>query len=242
MSARPKTAIVSGASQGIGAGIARRFVARGYNVVATARKMTASVEVRASDTVAVVDGDIGDATTAAEIVETALSRFRSIDVLVNNAGIYLAKPFTAYTAEDCRSLLATNIEGFLHLTQRSIAQMVAQETGGSIVTITAALAHNPIRGVTASLSMLTKGGLETITRHLAMEYAKNGIRVNAVAPGVVSTSLQQATPKEVIEGRSPMGRPSTIADIVDAVVFLSDAATITGEILDVDGGAHFGQW
>ena len=242
MSARPKTAIVSGASQGIGAGIAKRFVARGYNVVATARKMTASVEVRPSDAVAVVDGDIGDATTAAKIVETALSRFRSIDVLVNNAGIYLAKPFTAYTAEDCRSLLATNIEGFLHLTQRSIAQMVAQETGGSIVTITAALAHNPIRGVTASLSMLTKGGLETITRHLAMEYAKNGIRVNAVAPGVVSTSLQRATPKEVIEGRSPMGRPSTIADIVDAVVFLSDAATITGEILDVDGGAHFGQW
>jgi NAD(P)-dependent dehydrogenase (short-subunit alcohol dehydrogenase family) len=120
--------------------------------------------------------------------------------------------------------------------------MLARKTGGSIVTITAALARNPIRGVTAAVPMITKGGLETITQHLAMEYAKDGIRVNAVAPGVVSTPLHRDTPQDVMEGLSPMGRPSTIKDIAAAVMYLTDAATVTGHILYVDGGAHFGRW
>ena len=242
MSGLPKTAIVTGASQGIGAGIVKALVERGFNVVASSRKVTQSAEVAASNQVALVDGDIGEPATAARIVETALSRFKSIDALVNNAGIFFTKPFTEYTPEDIRSVVSTNVEGFVYITQLSIKQMLAQKTGGSIVTITAALAHNPIRGVTASVPMITKGGLETITRHLAMEYAKDGIRVNAVAPGVVYTPMHRDTPQDVMESLSPMGRPSTVKDITDAVMYLTDAATVTGQILYVDGGAHFGRW
>jgi len=242
VSASRKTAIVTGASQGIGAGIVKGFAERGFNIVANSRKVTQSADVAASDTVALVDGHIGEPSTAATIVETALSRFKSIDVLVNNAGIFFTKPFTEYTAEDFKALVATNLEGFLHITQLSIKQMLAQKTGGSVVTITAALARNPMRGVTATVPMITKGGLETITQHLAMEYAKDGIRVNAVAPGAVYTPMHRETPKDVMESLSPMGRPSTIKDIADAVMYLTDAASVTGQILYVDGGAHFGRW
>jgi NAD(P)-dependent dehydrogenase (short-subunit alcohol dehydrogenase family) len=237
-----KTVIVTGASQGIGAAIMKGFVERGFNVVANSRRISQSSEVGASDHVALVDGDIGEPATAARIVETALSRFRSIDALVNNAGIFFTKPFTDYTAEDLKSLVSTNVEGFLYITQLAIKQMLAQKIGGSIVTITAALARNPMRGVTASVPMITKGGLETVTQHLAMEYARDGIRVNAVAPGVVYTPMHQDTPKDVMESLSPMGRPSTVNDITDAVTYLTDAATVTGQILYVDGGAHFGRW
>ncbi len=242
MNGQRKTAIVTGASQGIGAGVVKAFVERGYNVVASSRNMAQSKEVAPSDNVACVDGDIGAPATAAAIVKTALARFKSIDALVNNAGIFFTKAFTDYTTEDLRSLISTNIEGFLYVTQLAIKQMLAQKTGGSIVTITAALARNPIRGVTASVPMITKGGLETITQHLAMEYVKDGIRVNAVAPGVVLTPLHSETPKEVMESMSPMGRPSTVKEIADAVLFLTEAATVTGDILYVDGGAHFGRW
>src|SRR5438876_3827855 len=242
MSNPRKTAIVTGASQGIGAGIVKAFVEHGFNVVANSRKVTQSTEVAASDHVALVDGHIGEPATAARIVETALSRFKSIDALVNNAGIFFTKPFTDYTVEDFKSLVSTNVEGFLCITQLSIKQMLVQKTGGSIVTITAALARNPIRGVTAAVPMITKGGLETITQHLAMEYAKDGIRVNAVAPGAVYTPLHRETPKDVMESLSPMGRPSTVKDITDAVMYLTDAATVTGHILYVDGGSHFGRW
>jgi NAD(P)-dependent dehydrogenase (short-subunit alcohol dehydrogenase family) len=242
MTTRKKTAIVTGASQGIGAGIVKGFVGRGLNVIANSRHMSQSTEVAASDSVALVDGDIGEAATATRIVETALARFGSINVLANNAGIFFTKPFTEYTPEDLRSLVSTNLEGFLYITQLSIKQMLAQKTGGSIVTITAALARNPIRGVLAAVPMITKGGLETITQHLAMEYARDGIRVNAVAPGVVETPLHKNTPKDVMASQSPMGRPSTVGDIVDAVLYLTDAATVTGHILYVDGGAHFGRW
>jgi NAD(P)-dependent dehydrogenase (short-subunit alcohol dehydrogenase family) len=242
MSDLRKTAIVTGASQGIGAGLVKAFLECGYNVVANSRKMTQSTEVEAGDFVTLVDGDIGLPATAARIVQTAMDRFGSIDVLVNNAGIIFNKPFTDYTAEDFKSLVSTNLEGFLYITQLAIKQMLAQKTGGSIVTITAALANHPISGVTASVPMITKGGLETVTRHLAMEYAADGIRVNTVAPGVVYTPLQRATPKEVMESRSPMGRPSTVKDITDAVLYLTDASTVTGDTLYVDGGAHLGRW
>jgi NAD(P)-dependent dehydrogenase (short-subunit alcohol dehydrogenase family) len=242
MSGQRKTAIVTGASQGIGAGIVKAFVERGFNVVANSRKVTKSTEVAASDRVALVDGHIGEPATAAKVVETALARFQSIDTLVNNAGVFFTKPFTDYTAEDFKSLVSTNLEGFLYVTQLSIKQMLAQKTGGSIVTITAALARNPIRGVTAAVPMITKGGLETITQHLAMEYAKDGIRVNAVAPGVVDTPLHKNDPKEVLLSLNPMGVLSSVKDIVDAVLYLTDAATVTGDILYVAGGAHFGRW
>src|SRR3954454_2314729 len=168
MGSQRKTAVVTGASQGIGAGLVKALVERGFNVVANSRKVTQSSEVAASDRVALVDGHIGEPATAARVVEAALSRFHSIDVLVNNAGIFFTKPFTDYTAEDFKALVATNLEGFLYVTQLSVKQMLAQKAGGSIVTITAALARNPVRGVTASVPMITKGGLETVTRHLAM--------------------------------------------------------------------------
>jgi NAD(P)-dependent dehydrogenase (short-subunit alcohol dehydrogenase family) len=242
MNSPRKTAIVTGASQGIGAGIVNAFVQRGFNVVANSRQVTQSTEVAASDRVALVDGHIGEPATAAKVIETALSRFQSIDSLVNSAGIFFTKPFIDYTAEDLKALVSTNLEGFFYLTQLAIKQMLAQQTGGSVVTITAALARNPIRGVTAAVPMMTKGGLETITQHLAMEYAKDGIRVNAVAPGAVFTPLHRNTPKEVMESLSPMGRPSTVNDITDAVMYLTDAGTVTGQILYVDGGAHSGHW
>lgn len=242
MSGTGKTALVTGASQGIGARIVKGFVERSFNVVANSRKVTQSTEVAASDHIALVDGHIGEPATADKIVETALARFKSVDVLVNNAGIFFTKPFTDYTAEDFKSLVSTNVDGFLYVTQLSIKQMLAQKTGGSIVTITGALARNPIRGVTAAVPMMTKGGLETITQHLAMEYAKDGIRVNAVAPGVVYTRLHRETPKDVMESLSPMGRPSSVKDITDAVMYLIEAATVTGHILYVDGGSHFGRW
>src|SRR5271165_1258866 len=155
MSDQRKTVIVTGASQGIGAGIVHALVERDFNVVANSRKVTQSTEVAASDRVALVDGHIGEPATAAKVVEMALSRFKSIDALVNNAGIFFTKAFTDYTAEDFRSLVSTNLEGFLYVTQLAIKQMLAQKTGGSIVTITAALAHNPIRGINATVPMIT---------------------------------------------------------------------------------------
>jgi NAD(P)-dependent dehydrogenase (short-subunit alcohol dehydrogenase family) len=242
MSGESKTAIVTGASQGIGAGVVVALLEKGYKVVANSRNITKKGPIADSERIALVDGDIGEPATAAKVVETALARFQSIDVLVNNAGIFFTKPFTDYTAEDFRSLVSTNLEGFLYVTQLAIQQMLAQKTGGSIVTITAALARNPVRGVPAAVPMITKGGLETITQHLAMEYAKDGIRVNAVAPGAVYTPLHRNTPKDLMESLSPMGRPSTVKDIADAVLYLTDAATVTGHILYVDGGAHFGRW
>ena len=155
MSIERKVALVTGASQGIGAGVVKAFVERGYNVVANSRNVTRSKEIAASDHVALVDGDIGQPATAARVVEAALSRFRSIDVLVNNAGIFFTKPFTDYTAEDLKALVSTNLEGFLYVTQHAINRMRAQKAGGSVVTITAALARNPIQGVTAAVPMMT---------------------------------------------------------------------------------------
>lgn len=242
VSQAPRTAIVTGASQGIGAAIVNEFIRRGANVVASSRNVSRSTGIATSDRVARVDGNIGDPATAARIVSTAVARFGSVDALVNNAGILVSKPFTDYTADDVRSLVSTNVEGFIYVTQLAIGQMLKQKTGGSVITITAALARNPIRGVSAAVAMLTKGGLETITRQLAMEYAQDGIRVNAVAPGVVETPLHRDTPREVMESRSPMHRASTVNDITDAVMYLTEAATITGDTLYVDGGAHVGRW
>ena len=242
MPAAQKTVIVTGASQGIGAGVVRAFLACGYNVVGTARKATKSKELPSSDHLAVIDGDIGQFGTAQKVAALAVERFGSIDAVVANAGIFIVKPFTEYTADDFQALVATNLLGFIYVTQLAVKQMQAQQTGGSVVTITAALADNPIAGVTASLSMITKGGLETITRHLAMEYAKQHIRFNAVAPGVVDTPLHAEDPKEQLQKQNPMGSISTVEDIASAVVYLTEARQITGEVLHVDGGAHFGKW
>src|SRR5881394_720572 len=191
MSTPQKTAIVTGASQGIGAGIVKAFVEHGFNVVANSRKVTHSTEVAASDHVALVDGHIGEPATGARIVETALARFKSIDALVNNAGIFFVKPFTDYSADDFRALVSTNLEGYIYITQLAVKQMLAQKSGGSVVGITSSLVENPIGGLPVSLPMITKGGLEAITRSLAAEYAKEHIRFNTVAPGVVDTPLHK---------------------------------------------------
>ena len=237
-----KTVIITGASQGIGAGLANRFLERGYNVVATSRRVTESAEIGASARLARVDGDIAEPETAKAVVETALARFGSIDALVNNAGIFFTKPFIDYTIEDYRRLAATNLEGFLHLTQRVVRQMLAQKRGGSIVSITTPMVDHPIAGLNASVAMLTKGGVEAMSKNIAMEYAKEQIRVNTVAPGVVDTALHKDNPKDFLKTLSPLQGVSTVQEIVDAVLFLTEAPRITGEVLHVDGGAHLGRW
>ena len=242
MTSKPKTVIVTGASQGIGAGVAQSFLERGYNVVANSRNIRKSGAFIESDHLALVDGDIGESAIASKIVETAVHKFGSIDVLVNNAGIFFAKRFTDYTAEDFKALSSTNLDGFLYVTQGAVKQMLAQKYGGSVVTITASLAANPIVEITASVPMITKGGLEAVTRSLATEYAKENIRFNAVAPGVVDTPLIGDNSKDFLRTLSPMGTISDVKDVVEAVVYLTEARQVTGEVLHVDGGAHSGKW
>jgi NAD(P)-dependent dehydrogenase (short-subunit alcohol dehydrogenase family) len=237
-----KTVIVTSASQGIGAGVANGFLERGYNVVATSRRVSQSAEISASQRLACVDGDIADPETAKAVVETALARFGSIDALVNNAGIFFTKPFIDYTIEDYHRLTATNLEGFLHLTQRVVRQMLVQKRGGSIVSITTPMVDHPIAGLNASVAMLTKGGIEAMSKNIAMEYAKEQIRANTVAPGVVDTPLHKDNPKEFLKTLSPMNGVSSVKEIADAVLFLTEAPRVTGEVLHVDGGAHLGRW
>ena len=242
MRSNRKTVIVTGASQGIGAGVVRAFLARGYDVVGTARSATKSREVSASDHLALVDGDIGQFETAQKVAELAIEKFGSIDAVVANAGIFIVKPFTEYTADDFRALVSTNLAGFIYITQLAVKQMQAQKTGGSVVSITASLVDNPIAGEPASLSMITKGGLNAGLRSLASEYAKEHIRFNAVAPGVVDTPLHADAPEDSLKSASPMGSVTTVEDIASAVVYLTEARQITGEVLHVDGGAHVGKW
>lgn len=242
MASNQKTVIVTGASQGIGAGIVKAFLERGYNVVGTSRNATKSAELKSSDKLVLVDGDIGDAATAQKVVDAAVQKFGSIDAVVNNAGIFVAKPFVDYTADDFHTLVSTNIEGYIYITQLAVKQMLAQKSGGSVVAITTSLVKNPVYGVPASIQMVTKGGLESITVSLASEYAKEHIRFNAVAPGPVDTPLHKDNPKDFLKTLSPMGTISTVEDIASAVVYLTEAGQITGEVLHVDGGAHSGKW
>jgi NAD(P)-dependent dehydrogenase (short-subunit alcohol dehydrogenase family) len=236
------TAIVTGASQGIGAAVVKGFLERGYHVVGTSRNVTKSRELNASENLVLVDGDISHAATARRVVDTAVERFGSIDALVNNAGIFMAKPFTDYSMDDFRALASTNLEGYIHITQLTVKQILAQKMGGSVVAITSSLVENPIGGLPVSFAMITKGGLEAITRSLASEYSKEHIRFNAVAPGVVDTPLHKNNPKDFLKTLSPMGTISSAEDIANAVIFLTEARHITGEVLHVDGGAHNGKW
>jgi NAD(P)-dependent dehydrogenase (short-subunit alcohol dehydrogenase family) len=242
MGTQRKTVIVTGASQGIGAAVANTFLDRGYNVVANSRRITQKNELQRSDNVALVDGDIAQAATAAKLVDTAVQRFGSVDALVNNAGIFMVKPFTQFTLDDFRALSSTNLDGFIHVTQRVIQQMLEQKRGGSVVSITASIADAPQSALPASLPMITKGGINAISRNLAMEYAKQGIRVNAVAPGLVDTPLLHGLSKDFLQSLSPMGEIGTTEDIADAVLYLTEAARVTGVVLNVDSGAHLGKW
>jgi len=234
-----KTVIVTGAQGGIGAGLVQGFLKQGYNVVATS--LSVSQSLIATPSLIPIDGDIGKRETAAKAIEAAINRFGTVDVLVNNAGIFRTKPFTEFTTEDINALVSTNLFGFLYITQLSVNQMLKQQSG-CVVTISAALADQPFTGEKASVSMMTKGGLNSITRSLAIEYAKDGIRFNAVAPGVVDSPLHKNEPKDFLKTFQPMGKIVEVEDVVEAVLYLAHAEQVTGEILHVDGGSHAGRW
>lgn len=222
----------------IGTGLVQGFLQQGYNVVGTS--LNSSQTLAASPSLVLVTGDLGRQETAAKIVGEAINHFGTVDVLVNNAGIFRKKPFTDFTTEDFNALVSINLLGFLYITQLAVKEMLKRRSG-SVVTISASLADQPIAGEDGSVSMMTKGGLNTITRSLAIEYAKEGIRFNAVAPGAVATAMHKDDPADALN-RSPMGKFVEVDDVVGAVLYLAQAGQVTGEVLHVDGGAHAGRW
>ena len=232
-----KTAIITGASGAIGGGLVEGFLGEGYNVVATSRN--AHRTLTTSSSLVLVDGDIGKQQTAASAVEAAINSFGTIDVLVNNAGIFLTRPFIEFTAEDFEALVSTNLLGFFYMTQRSVKEMLKRKSG-CVVTITAALADRPIAGTNGSVSMMTKGGLNSATQNLAVEYANDGIRFNAVAPGEVDSAMHQSDSSDPV--LRPAIKRATVKDIVDAVLYLAQAGHVSGEILHVDGAAPARRW
>jgi NAD(P)-dependent dehydrogenase (short-subunit alcohol dehydrogenase family) len=236
-----KTTIVTGASRGIGAGLVEAYLKRGYNVVANSRHIANGNPFAASPNLAVIDGDIGDPRTAAKIVDTAVSRFGRIDVLINNAGVLIAKPFTEYTTEDFNILVSTTLAGFFYTTQLTVKQMLQQKSG-SIVIISTTVVDQPIAGLGAAIQIMVKGALNAVTRALAIEYAKEGIRVNTIAPGVINTPMHKPETHEFLKGLHPVSRLGEIKEVVDAALFLTDATFTSGEVLHVDGGAHAGKW
>jgi NAD(P)-dependent dehydrogenase (short-subunit alcohol dehydrogenase family) len=236
-----KTAIITGASQGIGAGLVEAFLERGYNVVANSRHITKRNPFAQSPTLALVDGDIGDPRTAAKIVDTAVSKFGRLDLLINNAGVFISKPFTEYTTEDFNNLVSTTLAGFLYLSQLTVKQMLRQRSG-NIINVSTTLVDQPIAGVGAAVQIMLKGALNAVTRALAIEYAKEGIRVNTIAPGVIDTPMHKPETHEFLRGFHPVGRIGDVKEVVDAALFLTDATFTSGEVLHVDGGAHAGKW
>lgn len=231
MSDHQRVAVVTGASQGLGAGIMRAFRDRGYRVVATSRSIQPSDD---PDLLAIA-GDIGDPTTGPRVIAEALARFGRVDTLVNNAGIFISSPFTDYTAEQYRRMLSTNLDGFFHITQPALEAMVAQGQG-HIVQITTTLADVANSNVPSVLASLTKGGLNAATRSLAIEYAARGIRVNAVSPGIIKTPMHAPDSHAALSAFHPLGRLGEVSDVTQAVLYLEDAGFVTGEILHVDGG------
>ena len=235
MEIEQKVAVITGASQGIGAALVRAYRDRNYRVVATALSMEPSSE----DDVLVVSGDIADRKTADRAISEGMARFGRIDTLVNNAGIFISKPFTQYTEADYAAILGVNVTGFFHITQLAIAEMEKQGSG-HIVQITTSLADHAITGVPCVLAALTKGGLDAATKSLAIEYAKRGIRVNAVSPGTIKTPMHSVEEYAQLAALHPVGRLGEISDIVGAILYLEGASFVTGEILHVDGGQSAG--
>jgi NAD(P)-dependent dehydrogenase (short-subunit alcohol dehydrogenase family) len=227
--------IVTGASQGIGAGIAHGYIGLGYRVVATSLSMPPSHAAG----VHTIQGDISQVETAQRIVEETLDRFGRIDTLINNAGIFIGKPFLHYTADDLASIMAVNLDGFFHLTQRVLRHM-AEQGRGHVVNITTSLVDHARVASPSALASLTKGGLDAVTRSLATEFAARGVRVNAVAPGVVNTPATACAEYEELAAQHPLGRMAEISDIVQGVLYLEQATFVTGETLHVDGGQAAG--
>lgn len=237
MSNQQKVAIITGASQGIGEGLVRAYRERNYRVVATSR----SIEQSSDDGVYAVAGDISNPETADRIVREALQRFGRLDTLVNNAGVFTAKPFVDFTQQDYDLNFGVNVAGFFHITQ-NVAREMLKQGSGHIVSITTSIVNQPIAGVPAALASLTKGGLNAVTKELAIEFAKTGIRVNAVSPGIIKTPMHAPETHEFLSALHPVGRMGEIRDIVDAVIYLEGAGFVTGEILHVDGGQNAGRW
>ena len=235
MSNQQKVAIVTGASQGIGAGVVKGLRDRGYRVVATSRSIKPSDD---ADFVTVA-GDIGSADTAQRVVDEAVRRFGRVDLLLNNAGIFIARPFTQYTQKDFDDKISTNVAGFFHITQAAVAQMERQASG-HVVTITTSLVDHANSSVPSVIASLTKGGLNAATKSLAIEYAKKGIRFNAVSPGIIRTPMHPESTHEWLAALHPVGRIGDVDDIVEAVLYLDSANFVTGEILHVDGGQSAG--
>jgi len=235
MNTTNKVAIVTGASQGIGAGLVQAFRDRGYRVIANSR----SIKPSNDPDILTVPGDIADRAVAERIVREGLAKFGRIDTLVNNAGIFTAKPFTAFTAEDYAANIAVNVTGFFNITQAAVAEMEKQGSG-HVVSITTSLVDHPIDGVPSVLASLTKGGLNAATKSLAIEYAKRGVRVNAVSPGVIKTPMHAPETHGFLAALHPVARMGEISDIVNAVLYLDSAGFVTGEILHVDGGQSAG--
>ncbi|MGB9648145.1 MAG: SDR family NAD(P)-dependent oxidoreductase [Stellaceae bacterium] len=235
MSSEQKVALITGASQGIGAALVRAYRDRNYRVVATALSMQPSSD----DEVLVVSGDIADRKTAERAVSEGIARFGRIDTLVNNAGIFISKPFTQYTEADYAAIVAVNLTGFFNIAQLAVAEM-EKHGSGHIVQITTSLADHAIAGVPAVLAALTKGGLNAATKSLAIEYAQRGIRVNAVAPGTIKTPMHSVVEYAQLAALHPVGRLGEVSDVVDAILYLEAASFVTGEILHVDGGQSAG--
>src|SRR5262245_57239483 len=236
-----KTAIVTGASSGIGLGVTTALREHGYQVVANSRQLTKAGTLVSSEDLVLVDGDIAHPETARNIVETAIRRFGSVDLLVNNAGVFIPKPFTDYTTEDFDRLVSTNLAGFLYVTQQVVRQM-RRQGAGHIVNITTSLADQPIADVFAAIPVLTKGGLNAVTAALAIEFAGEGIRFNAIGAGIIDTPIHKPETHEFLKSLHPIHRIGKVSEIVDAVLYLTEATFVTGEVLHVDGGAHAGRW
>jgi NAD(P)-dependent dehydrogenase (short-subunit alcohol dehydrogenase family) len=217
--------------------LVRGFLDRGYRVVANSR----SIKPDTSADSLTVAGDIADPVVADRVIGDAVAKFGRLDTLINNAGVFVAKPFTEYTEADYAHVLGVNLTGFFHITQRAVRQMLAQQSG-HILNVTTAIVGQPMKDVPSALASLTKGGLDAVTRSLAIEYADRGIRVNAVAPGVIKTPMHKAETHAFLAGLHPLGRMGEIQEIIDAVLYLDSAQFVTGETLYVDGGAHAGHW
>ncbi len=233
--ATQKVAIITGASQGIGAELVKAYRQRGYRVVATAR----SIQQTDDADILAVPGDIADPETARRVVAQAVEKFGRVDALVNNAGIFIAKPFTSYTAEDFATKTGVNLSGFFFITQLAIAEMEKQRSG-HVVSITTSLVDHAVDGVPSVLASLTKGGINAATKSLAIEYAKRGIRVNAVSPGIIKSPMHAPETHAALGALHPMGHMGEMSDIAEAVLFLESAPFVTGEILHVDGGQSAG--
>ncbi len=237
MSNEQKVAIITGASQGIGAALVQAYRDRNYRVIATSR----SIQESSDAGIVSVAGDISKPETADRVVRQGLERFGRIDTLVNNAGVFTAKPFTEFTQEDYDLNMGVNVAGFFHITQHAAREMLKQGSG-HIVSITTSLVNQPIAGVPAALASITKGGLNSVTQALAIEFAKTGVRVNAVSPGIIKTPMHAPETHAALSTLHPVGRMGEIRDIVDAVLYLENAGFVTGEILRVDGGQNAGRW